>query len=141
MTISDRFDQVRHARKDDRSAEALPTTLVESCRDLFGLDGAAISLTNELRIPLAATSEDAVTAEVLQTTLGEGPCLTAAARGTTLVADASSMSTTWPIFSSALTGGTPFRSVASVPLRTREGSRSGPWTCTRSSLMPRPWTR
>ena len=102
MSISDRFDQVR-ARRDDRSADALPTTLVECCRDLFGLDGAGISLTSELRIPLAATSEDAVTAEVLQTTLGEGPCLTAAARGTPLVADASSMAAAWPVFGSALT--------------------------------------
>jgi hypothetical protein len=121
MSISDRFDQVRHARRDDRSADALPTTLVESCRDLFGLDGAGISLTSELRIPLAATSEDAVTAEVLQTTLGEGPCLTAAARGITLVADVSSLAAAWPVFGSALAGGTPFRSVASVPLRTGDG--------------------
>jgi hypothetical protein len=121
MSISDRFDQVRHARRDDRSADALPTTLVESCRDLFGLDGAGISLTSELRIPLAATSEDAVTAEVLQTTLGEGPCLTAAGRGITLVADVSSLAAAWPVFGSALAGGTPFRSVASVPLRTGDG--------------------
>ena len=125
VSISDRFDQARHAREDDQSAGGLPTTLVESCRDLFGLDGAGISLTGELRIPLAATSADAVTAETLQTTLGEGPCLTAAAHGTTLVADASSMAAAWPMFSSALTSRTPFRSVASIPLRTDDGSPFG----------------
>jgi hypothetical protein len=125
MTISDRFAQVRHARGEDRSAGGLPTTLVESCRDLFGLDGAGISLTGELRIPLVATSADTVTAETLQTTIGEGPCLTAAVHGTTLVADASSMAATWPVFSLALTSRTPFRSVASVPLRTRDGSPFG----------------
>jgi uncharacterized protein YigA (DUF484 family) len=70
MSIIDRFHRVRDAREDDRSAEALPTTLVESCRDLFELDGVGISLTEEVRVPLAATSVDAVTAEALQTTLG-----------------------------------------------------------------------
>ena len=44
MSIVDRFHRVRHAQEDDRSAEALPTTLVESCRDLFGLDGAGIDV-------------------------------------------------------------------------------------------------
>jgi hypothetical protein len=127
MSISDRFQDVRQAREDDRSSGGLPTALVESCRDLFGLDGAGISLTGELRVPLAATSADTVTAETLQTTLGEGPCLTAAAaaHGTTLVADASSMAASWPMFSSALTSRTPFRSVASVPLRTNDGPPFG----------------
>ena len=125
MTIVDRFHRVRHAREDDRSAEALPTTLVESCRDLFALDAVGISLTGEVRVPLAATSTDAVTAEALQTTLGEGPCLTAAGHGTALVADAASMAATWPVFGAALTAGTPFRSVASVPLRMDGGSSFG----------------
>jgi hypothetical protein len=125
VTISDRFDQARDARRDDRSAGGLPTTLVESCRDLFGLDGAGISLTGELRIPLAATSADAVTAETLQTTLGEGPCLTAAGHGTTLVADTSSMASTWPFFAPALSSRTPFRSVASIPLRAGDGLSFG----------------
>jgi hypothetical protein len=117
MNVVDRFHRVRGAREDDRSPEALPTTLVESLQDLFALDAAGISLTGEVRVPLAATSTDAVTAEALQTTLGEGPCLTAASHGTALVADAASMASTWPIFGSALSTGTPFRSVASVPLR------------------------
>ena len=125
MSIIDRFHRVRDAREDDRSAEALPTTLVESCRDLFELDGVGISLTEEVRVPLAATSVDAVTAEALQTTLGEGPCLTAATHGTALVADASSMAATWPLFGAALTSGTRFRSVASVPLRAIGGSSFG----------------
>ena len=125
MSIVDRFHRVRHAREDDRSAEALPTTLVESCRDLFELDAVGISLTGEVRVPLAATSTDAVTAEALQTTLGEGPCLTAAGHGTALVADAASMAATWPMFGAALTSGTPFRSVASVPLRIDGGSPFG----------------
>ena len=48
----------------------------------------------------------------------------AAAAGTTLAVDASSMAATWP-FSAALTSGTPFRSVASVPLRTDNGPPFG----------------
>jgi hypothetical protein len=118
MSISDRFREVHHARQDDRSADALPTTLVESCAELLELDGVGISLTAEMRVPLAATSVDAVTAEALQTTIGEGPCLTAAAHGTTLVADAMSMAATWPVFGSALASRIQLRSVASVPSRT-----------------------
>jgi len=125
MSVVDRFHRVRRAREGDWSAEALPTTLVESCRDLFELDAVGISLTGEVRVPLAATSTDAVTAESLQTTMGEGPCLTAAGHGTALVADASSMAASWPMFGAALTGGTPFRSVASVPLRMNGGGSFG----------------
>jgi hypothetical protein len=125
MSNIDRFHRVRIARANDWSAEALPTRLVESCRDLFELDGVGISLIDKLRIPLAATSLEAVTAEALQTTLGQGPCVTAAAHGTALVADASSMAATWPMFGAALNSGTPFRSVASVPLQTAGGSSFG----------------
>jgi len=74
---------------------------------------------------LPETSADAVTAETLQTTLGEGPFLTAAGHGTTVVADASSMAATWPMFSSALTSRTLFRSDASNPLRTGDCSPFG----------------
>jgi hypothetical protein len=125
MSINDRFRRVHHARQDDRSADALPTTLVEACGELLAVDGVGIGLTGEMRVPLAATSAEAVTAEALQTTIGEGPCLTAAAHGTRLVADATSMATTWPIFGSALISRTSFRSVASVPLRTVGGSVFG----------------
>ena len=103
MSISDRFDQLRQAREDDRSAGGLPTTLAESCRDLFGVDSAGISQTGELRIPLAATSADEVAAETLQTALGEGPCLTSAGNGTALVADASVMAAMRPMFAAAPT--------------------------------------
>jgi len=65
MSIVAQFHRVRQAREVDRSAEALPTTLVESCLDLFELDGVGISLTDEVRIPLAATNAAAVTAEAL----------------------------------------------------------------------------
>ena len=98
---------------------------MEACAELLDVAGAGISLTGEMRVPLAATSADAVTAEALQTTIGEGPCLTAAAHGTAVVADAGSLVATWPVFGSALTSRTLFRSVASVPLRTKAGSVFG----------------
>jgi len=41
------------------------------------------------------------------------------------VADDSSVTATWPMFGAALTNGTPFRSVGSVPLRTNSGSSFG----------------
>jgi hypothetical protein len=125
MSLSDRFRRAHHARQNSQSADALPTTLVEACGEVLEVDGVGISLTGDMRVPLAATSVDAVTAEALQTTIGEGPCLTAAAHGTRLVADATSMAATWPVFASALTSRTPFRSAASVPLRTDGGSWFG----------------
>lgn len=125
MSLGDRFRGVHHARHNYQSADALPTTLVEACGEVLEVDGVGISLTGEMRVPLAATTADAVTAEALQTTVGEGPCLTAAAHGTRLVADAASMAATWPVFASALTSRTLLRSAASVPLRTDGGSSFG----------------
>jgi hypothetical protein len=52
-----------------------------------------MSLIAEIRAPPAG----AVTAGALQTTIGEG-LLTAAAHGSTLVADAFSSAATWPVF-------------------------------------------
>lgn len=123
VNIGERFR--RHDYEGDRSGEALPTALVEGCRQLLNVDGVGISLTQEVRVPLAATSADVATAERLQTTLGEGPCLTAAGQGTSLVADAESIAAAWPLFGAALVEGTPFRSVASVPLTVTDGGAFG----------------
>jgi len=49
-------------------------------------------------------------------TLGDGPCLDAAAARAPLVADAATMAGRWPVYAIELAGRTPFRSVAAVPL-------------------------
>lgn len=97
--------------------EMVPAILVQSCVDVLGVAGAGISMTGELRVPLAASNDLAVRAERLQTTLGEGPCLTATAAGVPLIANEQALATRWPMFSRELHSQTPFRSIASLPLR------------------------
>ena len=55
-------------------------------------------------------------AERLQVTLGEGPCLSAAATGEPLVAGKAAMAARWPIYHHQLTQRTSFQSVTAVPL-------------------------
>jgi hypothetical protein len=74
-----------------------------------------------LRLPLGGSSPAADTAEELQTSLGEGPCLAAAVAKATRVVDLAELQTRWPVYGDELTRQTPFRSVASVPLRTPAG--------------------
>ena len=92
---------------------------------MLPVDGAGLSLTDHLRIPLAASDQNAAAGERLQTTLGEGPCLTATESNDYLVADAATIATRWPTFSQAFLTETPYRSVASLPLRAVDGARVG----------------
>jgi len=97
--------------------ELLPLVLVEVCAKVLSVDGAGLSLTGELRVPMAASNHLAARAERLQSTLGDGPCLAAAADATPLVAETGVIGNRWPMFHRELTSQTPFRSVASIPLR------------------------
>ena len=97
--------------------ELLPTVLSQAAVAILPVDGAGISMADELRVPLGASDSQVARAERLQTTLGEGPCLTAAANGAPVIADSAEMATIWPLFSRELTAQTPYRSVASLPLR------------------------
>lgn len=96
--------------------ELLPTALTVACVEVLGVAGAGLSLVDTVRLPLAASGEEVRRAERLQTTLGEGPCLSAAATGRPLVAGKASMAARWPVYHHELTRQTPFRSVASMPL-------------------------
>jgi hypothetical protein len=102
-------------------AELVPMALSQACVDVLPIAGAGISLTGELRLPLGASDEVAVRAERLQTTLGEGPCLDAAAAGEPLVADLATIAARWPLFHRDFVSQTPYRSVVSVPLLGRDG--------------------
>jgi hypothetical protein len=105
--------------------ELLPLVLVQACVAMLPIDGAGLSLTQQLRVPLSATSELVTRAERLQTTLGEGPCLTVSGRHAPLVADLAVISARWPVFHGELLRQTPFRSVASLPLRMPDGHTLG----------------
>jgi len=115
----------------DRLADAedasvlLPLALVQACVQVLAVDGAGLSLTQDLRVPPSASSDMVARAERLQITLGEGPCLSATDAGGPLIADLAAVTTKWPVFGAELVGQTPFRSVASLPLRLPGGDRLG----------------
>jgi hypothetical protein len=107
------------------TVDLLPMVFVRAAVSMLPVAGAGLSLTGHLRIPLAASDQDVVTAERLQTTLGEGPCLAAVAMGRPLVADLATIATSWPTFHERFTAELPYRSIASFPLRSVPGSYVG----------------
>jgi hypothetical protein len=95
-----------------------PEALARASARVLRVDGAGLSMMVSLiRQPLGATSDDCRLAEELQTTVGDGPCLEAAKTQTNLVADLDELRERWAPYTEELTRQTPFRSVASVPLR------------------------
>lgn len=94
----------------------LPQLLVTACAQVLPVTGGGITITDELRIPLAASNDDVSIAERVQTTLGEGPCLTAAWRGSSFHADHATVERRWPLYSRQVTTRTPCRSVVALPL-------------------------
>ena len=105
--------------------EVLPMLLAQACVKVLHVTGAGISITDGLRVPLGASDAMAARAEALQTTLGEGPCLDATATSEPLVADETTMAARWPMFHRELLAKTPFRAVASVPLKSAQLRRFG----------------
>jgi hypothetical protein len=99
-----------------------PSVLSAAAASVLSVDGAGISLIDDaLRVPLGASSDAVRVAEQLQVTVGDGPCLSAAAGREPLVADAETMASRWPVYAIELAERTPFWSVASVPLYDRPG--------------------
>ncbi|GAA1844278.1 ANTAR domain-containing protein [Microlunatus capsulatus] len=94
----------------------MPTVLSSAAVEVLGVDGAGLSLVDSLRVPLGASGEEVRVAERLQTTLGEGPCLSAVETAAPLLADTAAMVERWPLFARELMARTPFRSVVSLPL-------------------------
>jgi hypothetical protein len=104
----------------------LPLVLVRAVVSVLPVSGAGLSMmTDQLRIPLAGSDQDAVMAERLQTTVGEGPCLSATATDGSLAADVAAMAASWPIFCERFVAETPYRSVASFPLLSVGGTYLG----------------
>lgn len=126
-SLRDRYQSaVRNALADaSRSDESLPQVLMQVCAEVLPIAGAGLSLTGELRLPLSASSGDVAEAERLQTSLGEGPCLSATAGSRPLTANAEQINLRWPVFASELRRRTPFQSVAALPLRPKNGSWLG----------------
>jgi hypothetical protein len=102
--------------------ELLPTRLMRACAQVRPVDGAGISFLSGFRhrVPLGASDDDAVLAERLQFTVGEGPCLTAHAEDGAVMATADTMGKRWPIFYRELLARTPYRAILSLPVTTEE---------------------
>jgi hypothetical protein len=107
--------------------ELSPSLLSQACVEVVQpIEGAGISMSQKaLRVPLGWSDEDVGTAEQLQSTLGDGPCLAAMHTGAPLVADAKVAARQWPIYFDDLTRLTRFRSVASLPLCGDDGKPFG----------------
>lgn len=119
----ERFRQAWPVAVGDRetAAERLPALLAEAARTTLGADGAGISLiAQEHRVPLGSSGEDAAAAELLQFTVGEGPCLDALRSGRPVGADGGQIAAAWPQFWAALTERTRYHSVVAVPLEVAE---------------------
>ncbi|MDQ2838176.1 MAG: GAF domain-containing protein [Actinomycetota bacterium] len=104
--------------------DLLPTRLAIAAAEVLAVEAAGISVIADIRVPLGASSADACTAERLQFTAGEGPCLSAVAAIDTQVASENEIARRWPAFYDGFVTKTPFRSVASVPLFS-QGSQLG----------------
>lgn len=98
--------------------ELLPDVLAQCCVTVLGVSGAGISMMMEdLRVPLGSSDQHAARAEQLQVTLGEGPCLDAVAADHARVFDLPALAERWPAFHGHVVAQTPFRAIASLPIR------------------------
>ncbi len=114
---------VAEASRRDEGTQLLPTVLARACTTVLPIAGAGISMTGHLRVPLGSSDDTAAAAERLQTTLGEGPCLTASASDEPLAADLDEMTARWPMFTAKLIEQTPYRFLVSLPLLSDEPPR------------------
>jgi hypothetical protein len=121
MGLRERYVEAVQALRTERGQDELcPSVLAAACVAVLPVDGAGITMTQrQLRVPLGWSGAAAAVAERTQTTLGEGPCLSAAAAAAALVVDADALVDRWPVYGVELTRRTSFRSVASLPLGAR----------------------
>ncbi len=120
MTIADRFaEEVRAAAlRGLDGQELLPERLVRAAAAMLPVADASLSLTEggDKRVPLGSSSAVAATAERLQFTIGDGPCMAAARIGEPVFASEQELRRRWPQFLEHLYEHTPFRAVVAFPL-------------------------
>jgi hypothetical protein len=119
LTIVQEFAaHVAAAEVDLPGPELLPARLARACTAVLPIDGAGMSFffSTDRRVPLGASDAEAATAERLQFTAGEGPCITAHGTQEIVLADERELQERWPGFSDALLARTAVRGVISLPL-------------------------
>lgn len=97
--------------------EELPSVLTSVAADVLGVDGIGVSAYDvALRVPLGASDVSVVAAELLQFTVGEGPCIQALNAQAEVRASDDDIARRWPMFYSELVRETPYRSIVSLPI-------------------------
>lgn len=98
--------------------ELLPTRLMRACAQVLPVTAAGISYFSGFhhRVPLGASDAQAVLAERLQFTVGEGPCLAAHFQDRAVLATADVMAQRWPAFHAELVMKTAYRAILSLPI-------------------------
>jgi hypothetical protein len=125
VTVAQRFQAacLDVAEPELVAVELLPTLLVRACAKVMGVAGAGISVfAEDFRVSLGASDRDAATAEQLQFTLGEGPCLCAYRTAEPFRGDEARIRHKWPLFYDELVSRTPYR----PSFRCRSGSADPP---------------
>ena len=120
--VSEAFVALADTLVDDYDIIDLLDRLVAHCVALLAADAAGIMLADpreQLR-PVAASSEDAETMELLQLQSEEGPCLQAYRSGAQVrIPDLSQAADRWPRFVAAVAQRRTYASVHAIPLRLR----------------------
>ena len=120
MSIADRFAaEVRAAgRRGLDGPELLPERLARAAAAMLPVADASLSLLEggDKRVPLGSSSPEAATAERLQFTVGDGPCMMAARLGEPVFASEDDLRRRWPQFTEQLFGQTEFRAIVAFPL-------------------------
>ena len=120
MSIADRFaEEVRAAgRRGLTGPELLPERLARAAAAMLPVADASLSLLEggDKRVPLGSSSPEAATAERLQFTVGDGPCMMAARLGEPVFASEDDLRRRWPQFTEQLFEETAFRAVVAFPL-------------------------
>ncbi|MEW1960408.1 GAF and ANTAR domain-containing protein [Kineococcus sp. NPDC059986] len=97
--------------------DLLPTVLARAITQVLPVDAAGISLCGaQQRVPLGASTSEAVAAEQLQFTLGEGPCFIAYDTGELVIVDEAALRRRWPALHDLLRQHSPYRSIVALPL-------------------------
>jgi hypothetical protein len=121
VTIAGRFEAALMAVDEPGLAEPelLPVRLARAAARVLEVDGAGISMVDATQrlVPLGASSDDAATAERLQFTAGEGPCMAAEITRQPVFAVEEELRRRWPVFSDLMIGATPYRAVVALPLQ------------------------
>jgi hypothetical protein len=120
VDIAGRFMQALRAEAGPPAGDQVPIAvrLTRAAAAALPVDAASLTVDAglDLRAPVAASSETAATAERLQFTAVEGPCLHVTETGTPVVAPEEDLARWWPVFHDLLVSNTPLRSVVALPL-------------------------